>query len=184
MVALMVAVPAAVVLRILPPVILAPVVPAVTTLHIMVLLVALLGTTVPVNVSGEVAVAVVGIPVMSVTAICAGGAVESDAEALAGEARWVAVSALRCVKGYDVEAVNPLKVVEDWNAPPLRLYSHPETVVSVILLGVLLAMVGAAGAVCVALVTATVAGEVTLPLQLAAETTTVMVLPMSAATKV
>jgi hypothetical protein len=68
MVALMVAVPAAVVLRILPPVMVAPVVPAFCTLHTMVLLVAVVGTTVPVSVSGEVTVAVVGMPVMSVTA--------------------------------------------------------------------------------------------------------------------
>ena len=43
-------------------------------------------------------------------------------------------------------------------------------------------MVGVAGAVCVALATAAVADEVTLPVQLVADTTTEMVLAMSAAT--
>ena len=53
-----------------------------------------------------------------------------------------------------------------------------------ILVAVLLANVGAlVGAVCVALVTVVVADEVTLPLQLAAVTVTVMVVPMSACTK-
>ena len=61
----------------------------------------------------------------------------------------------------------------------MRLYSHPVTVLSVMLFVVTDNNVGAAGAVCAALVTAAVAGEVTLPLQLAADTSTVMVLPMS-----
>ena len=68
MVAKIVAVPELVVLRVLDPEgMLAPVVPAFDTLHVMVLLVASLGTTVLVRVSGKNAVAVVGTPVMSVT---------------------------------------------------------------------------------------------------------------------
>ena len=51
-VALTVAVPAAVVFRVLP-LMVAPVVPALNTLHVMVLLVALLGATVPLSVSGR-----------------------------------------------------------------------------------------------------------------------------------
>jgi len=47
------------------------------------------------------------------------------------------------------------------------------------LVAVLLAIVGAAGAACDALITVAVAAEVTPPLQLAAVTVTVMVLPMS-----
>ena len=68
MVANMVAVPSAVVLKMLP-VMVAPVVPALCTLHVMVWLVALLGTTVPVNSNGVPAVAALGTPVMSVTGI-------------------------------------------------------------------------------------------------------------------
>jgi hypothetical protein len=64
------------------------------------------------------------------------------------------------------------------------LYSQPETVFSVMLVEVWLAIVGAAGAVCVALVTVAVAAEVTLPVQFAAVTVTVMVLPMSACANV
>ena len=56
--------------------------------------------------------------------------------------------------------------------------------VRVILVAVLLAKVGAlVGAVCVALVTVVVADDVTLPLQFAAVTVTVMVVPMSVCTK-
>ena len=49
------------------PVMVAPVVPALCTLQMMVWLVALLGTTVPVNSNGVPAVAALGTPVMSVT---------------------------------------------------------------------------------------------------------------------
>ena len=49
---------------------------------------------------------------------------------------------------------------------------------------VLSAKVGAAGAVCVAFVTVAVAAEVTSPVQFAAVTVTVMVLPISTCTKV
>ena len=59
--------PAAVVVSVLP-LILAPVVPALATLHVIVLLVALEGSTIPVRVSGVPAVALVGMPVMFVTA--------------------------------------------------------------------------------------------------------------------
>ena len=69
MVALMVAVPTAVVFNVLT-LIVAPVVPALTTLHAIVLFVAAAGFTVPVSVSGVRAVAVVGTPVMLVTGIC------------------------------------------------------------------------------------------------------------------
>ena len=71
-VAKIVAVPAAVVFNIHPPPegeMVAPVVPALCTLHVMVWLVALLGTTVPVNSNGVPAVAALGTPVMSVTEI-------------------------------------------------------------------------------------------------------------------
>lgn len=71
MVALTVTVPVAVVLSLLCPVIVAPVVPAVTTVHVMVLFVALFGATVPVNVSGTPTVAWFGTLVMLVTEICA-----------------------------------------------------------------------------------------------------------------
>ena len=67
MVALTVAVPAAVALNVLP-VIVAPVVPAFRTLHVIVLFVAFVGVTVPVSASGVPAVADVGTPLMFVTA--------------------------------------------------------------------------------------------------------------------
>ena len=54
------AVPALVTFRVLPLVIFAPVVPALCTLHVIVLFVALLGLTVPVSVKGVPTVAVVG----------------------------------------------------------------------------------------------------------------------------
>jgi len=69
-----------------------------------------LGTTVPVSVSDSFAVAVVGTPVMSVTAINAG--VEKFATGLSGDAKCVDVAALRCVKAYEVLGVNPLKTGE------------------------------------------------------------------------
>ena len=69
-----------------------------TRIHEMVLLVASLGTIVPVRVSGVPAVAVVGKPVMSVTALKATADVEKLAAALAAEAKCVAVSTVRCVK--------------------------------------------------------------------------------------
>ena len=67
MVAVTVTVPAAVVFKVLPEMV-APVLPADFTLQTMVLLVALVGATVPVSVSGVPAVAAVGTPVMFVTA--------------------------------------------------------------------------------------------------------------------
>ena len=75
-----------------------PAVLGVTTLHVMVWLVALLGTTVPTRVSGTPAVAAVGMPEMLVTETCAGAVVLNEADALAGVTECVAVSALRCVK--------------------------------------------------------------------------------------
>ena len=68
MVAVTVTVPAAVVFKVLPEMV-APVAPADFTLQTMVLLVASVGATVPVSVSGVPAVAVVGTPVMPVTAL-------------------------------------------------------------------------------------------------------------------
>ena len=64
------------------------------------------------------------------------------------------------------------------------LYSHPETVVSVILVAVLPALVGATGVDCAALITVAVGDEVTLPLQLADVTSTVIVLLISACANV
>jgi len=66
MVAVTVTVPAAVVFRVLP-LMYAPVVPALLTVHAMVLLVALEGETVPERVRGVLAVPVVGTPEMLVT---------------------------------------------------------------------------------------------------------------------
>ena len=67
MVATTVAVPAVVVFKMLPSEILPPAVLGVPILHVMVWLVALLGTTVPLSVNGRYAVAVVGMPVIPVT---------------------------------------------------------------------------------------------------------------------
>ena len=57
---------------------------------------------------------------------------------------------------------------------PLR-YSQPAILFKVIVVAVLLAIVGAAGAVCVAFVITAVAAEVISPVQLAAVTVTVRV---------
>jgi len=99
---------------------------------------------------------------------------------LAGEAKWVSVAALRAMNEYCVFGVKPLNNVDDCQFVPLSLlYSQPIMVLSVMLFAVLLASVGAAGAVCVALITVAVAAEVILPIQFAAVTVTVIVLPMS-----
>ena len=111
--------------------------------------------------------------------------VEIDAVELADDAKRVAVSALRALKEYEVLGVNPLNVGDVCHVPLFISYSHPVIVVSVILVDVLPDFVGAEGAVCVfALVTVAVALEETLPLQFAALTVTVMVLPISSCTKV
>ena len=111
-------------------------------------------------------------------------AVLNDADALALETKCVAVSFKRCVKLYDVPAVKPVKSGLSCHEPvPLR-YSAPLTSVSVMLVVVLLAIVGAAGVVCAALATADVAEDVTLPVQFEADTLTVMVAPTSATAKV
>ena len=68
--------------------------------------------------------------------------------------------------------------------PPSRLYSHPVMVLSVMLVVVRLFIVGAAGVAGVALVTVGVGAEVMLPVQFDADTVTVIVLPISACTKV
>ena len=85
---------------------------------------------------------------------------------------------------YDVLGVKSLKVVEACHSPPFTRYSHPVMVLRVMLVDVREFIAGAAGANGVALITVEVAPEVMLPLQLAAVTITVMVLPISAATKV
>ena len=146
MVALTVAVPAPVVFKILPLVIFAPVVPAFCTLQTIVWLVALEGKTVPVSVRGSVAVASVGISVISVTGICSGPVVENNTTALAGDAKWVVVSTKRCVKLYDVLGVNSENAGDDCHAPSLQLYSQPETVTSVMVVLVADKSVGVAGA--------------------------------------
>ena len=79
-------------------------------------------------------------------------------------------------------AVNPLKVADVCHAPLSLRYWQPVMVTNVMLLVVLEASIGAAGAACVALATADVAADVIPPVQLAAVTVTVMVWPMSAAT--
>ena len=76
--------------------------------------------------------------------------------------------------------VKLLNAGDGWYVPPFMLYSQPETVLSVMFVAVEDANVGAAGAVCGAFVTVAVLGEVTLPLQFAAATTTLICCPMSA----
>ena len=71
----------------------APVFSALDTLQTMAWLVALPGATVPVSVSGKVAVAVVGTPVMLVTGTKVAVCVEKRSASLAGEAKCVGVSA-------------------------------------------------------------------------------------------
>ena len=102
-------------------------------------------------------------------------AVLNDADALALDAKCVVVSFNRCVKLYDVPAVNPVNVGLSCHAPLPCRYSAPLTVLSVMLVCVLLAIVGAAGVVCAAFATAAVADDVTLPVKLLAVTTTEMV---------
>ena len=72
MVALIITVPAAVVFS-ESPMIVAPVVPELTTLHIIVVFEAFAGLTVPKSIKGVIAVAVVGTLVISVTDITVGG---------------------------------------------------------------------------------------------------------------
>ena len=122
--------------------------------------------------------------VTSMAVVTAAVAVLSDALALFADAKCVSVSFKRCVKLYDVPAVNPVKVGLSCHVPvPLR-YSAPLTSVSVMLVVVLLAIVGAAGVFCAAFATAAVADDVTLPVKLVAATTTVIVCVMSACTNV
>ena len=80
--------------------------------------------------------------------------------------------------------VKPLNKVWSCHAPPFMLYSQPETVFSVMLVAVLDNNVGVAGVVWVAFVTVAELAEATSPVQLAAVTITVIVLLISAATKV
>ena len=100
---------------------------------------------------------------------------------LSAETKCVSVCFSRCVNWYDVLAVRPSNSGLSCHEPvPLR-YSALVTAVSVMLVVVLLAIVGAAGVVAVALATVAVAADVTLPVQLLAETLTFTVLPTSAA---
>ena len=125
----------------------------------------------PVSVSGVPIVTVFGTPVISVTGMVG---VVNAADELIGEARCVAVSALRWVNVYDVFGVNPVNDGDDCHVPPLILYSQPSTMVSVMLVDVLPSLAGAAGASWVAFTTADVPDEVTLPLQFAAVITTLI----------
>ena len=121
---------------------------------------------------------------VAATSMDAPVAVVKFAAVLSPDAACVFVSFNRCVKLYDVPAVNPLNCGPSCHAPfPLR-YSALFTVVSVMLFVVLLAIVGAAGAFCAALATVAVAADVTLPVQLLAVTLTFTVLPTSAAANV
>ena len=72
----------------------------------------------------------------------------NEAGSLAGEAKWVFVSALRAMKAYVVFGVNPRKVTLVCHVKPLSmLYWHPSMALSVMLMAVALSIVGAAGAV-------------------------------------
>jgi len=103
-----------------------------------------------------------------------------DVAVLAGDAKWVSVAALRAMNEYGVFGVKPLNNVDDCQFVPLSLlYSQPVITSSVMLVAVRLAIVGAAGAACDALITVAVGADDTPPLQFAAVTVTVMVLPMS-----
>jgi hypothetical protein len=68
-------VPVAVVFRVLPPVMVAPVVPALRTLQVMGRFASCIGAKLPVSVRGTATVAVVGTPVIEVTMLCKPGAV-------------------------------------------------------------------------------------------------------------
>ena len=78
------------------------------------------------------------------------------------------------MKVYDVLGVRLVNVGDDCHEPLPTLYWQSETAVSVILVGVLLSIVGADGAVCSAFLTAAVLGDVTLPVQFADVTTTLI----------
>ena len=112
------------------------------------------------------------LPVMETVPERLARSVEKEADGLSADAKCVSVSALRCVNVYKVFGINPLNTGDDCHAPPLMRYSQPETVTSVMLVGVLLAIVGVAGVSWVAFVTAAVLADVTLPVQFATDTTT------------
>ena len=105
-------------------------------------------------------------------------------EGLSDEAEWVSVAAIRAVNVYSVLGVNPLNVVVVCHTPPPLLYSAPAMVLSVMLVAVLLNRVGALGAFCVSFSTGPTGADITLPPQFAAVTVTVIILSMSANTKV
>jgi hypothetical protein len=95
------------------------------------------------------------------------------ADALAGEANCVDVSILRATKVYCVAGAKSLNTFDICQFAPLFLLnSQSAMAVSVMLFAVADANVGAAGAVCVCLVIGPTAGEVILPVQLFAVTTT------------
>ena len=115
------------------------------------------------------------LPVMETVPLKFARSVENAADGLFGEAKCVAVSARRWMNVYDVFGVNPSNTGDDCHdVPAFRLYSQPETLVSVILVGAPLDLVGAEGAVWLAFATAAVLEDVTLPLQFAAVTTTLI----------
>ena len=83
-----------------------------------------------------------------------------------------------------VLGLNPPKVGDVCQLPLSLRYSQPDTELRVIVVAVLSARVGGGGVVCVAFVTVAVGFDVTSPVQLAAVTVTVVVLPMSSCTSV
>ena len=101
------------------------------------------------------------VPVLSVSNVAA---------SLAAEARCVEVSAMRCVKKYSVLGVKPLNVGEVCQLPPFILYSQPSTSLSMMLVAVFDANVGAAGAACVILLMTSVNSFVASPTVLLAFT--------------
>jgi len=111
-------------------------------------------------------------------------AVLKFAAALSLEIKCVSVCFNLCVNEYDVPAVRPTNVGLSCHVPPPLRYSPPPISVSVMLVVVLLANVGAPGVACAALATVAVAVDVALPVKLPADTVTEMVCPTSAAAKV
>ena len=90
----------------------------------------------------------IALPLMDTVPLSVACPVVNDAGELAGEAKCVAVSAVRCVNVYDVFGVKPVNAGDDCHvAPPSLLYSQPETVLSVILVVVLPNIAGTAGAI-------------------------------------
>lgn len=111
-------------------------------------------------------------------------------ELLGSDAKWVFVSPILAKKKYGVFGFNPLNTAVFCHVPGTALtvfiaYCAPAIELNVMLVAVLLAIVGAVGADGPsAFVTAEVGTDVTLPLQLAAVTVTVIIAPISACNKV